>query len=65
MARTAVAEVMTRRVVYLPGETTLEEAAQVMRDQHIGDVVVTRGPALVGIISLSDIAVLPATKSAA
>jgi len=27
MARTAVADVMTRRVVYLPGDTMLDEAA--------------------------------------
>jgi CBS domain-containing protein len=57
MVRTAVAEVMTRRVVLLPGETTLDEAAQVMRDQHIGDVVVTRGPALSGLVTDRDIVV--------
>jgi CBS domain-containing protein len=57
MAKTAVAEVMTRRVVYLPGETTLDEAAQAMRDQHIGDVVVTRGPTIAGLVTDRDIVV--------
>jgi CBS domain-containing protein len=57
MARTAVADVMTRRVVYLPGETTLDEAAQAMRDQQIGDVVVTRGPTMAGLVTDRDIVV--------
>jgi CBS domain-containing protein len=57
MARTAVADVMTRRVVFLPGETTLDEAAQVMRDQSIGDVVVTHGPAMAGLVTDRDIVV--------
>jgi CBS domain-containing protein len=57
MSRTSVAEVMTRRVVYLPGETTLDEAAQVMRDQQIGDVVVTHGPTMSGMVTDRDIVV--------
>src|SRR4051794_41588099 len=57
MARTAVADVMTRRVVYLPDETTLDEAAQAMRDQGIGDVVVTHGPTLAGLVTDRDIVV--------
>jgi CBS domain-containing protein len=57
MSRTSVADVMTRRVVYLPGETTLDEAAQVMRDQGIGDVVVTHGPTLAGLVTDRDIVV--------
>jgi CBS domain-containing protein len=57
MARTLVADVMTRQVVYLPGETTLDEAAQVMRDQAIGDVVVTQGPAIAGMVTDRDIVV--------
>jgi len=51
MARTTVADVMTRRVVYLPGDTMLDEAAQAMRDQSIGDVVVTNGPTMSGIVT--------------
>ena len=57
MAKTAVADVMTRQVVFLPGETTLDEAAQVMRDQAIGDVVVTRGPTMAGLVTDRDIVV--------
>jgi CBS domain-containing protein len=57
MSRTSVAEVMTRRVVYLPAETTLDEAAQVMRDQQIGDVVVTHGPTMSGMVTDRDIVV--------
>src|ERR1051325_4707842 len=57
MAKTAVADVMSRQAVCLPGETTLEEAAQVMRDQGIGDVVVTHGPTLAGLVTDRDIVV--------
>jgi CBS domain-containing protein len=57
MARTAVADVMTRRVVYLPGDTMLDEAAQAMRDQSIGDVVITEGPTLAGMVTDRDIVV--------
>nr|BFE66901.1 hypothetical protein GCM10020092_002020 [Actinoplanes digitatis] len=48
---------MTRQIVYLPGGTMLDEAAQVMRDQEIGDVVVTDGPTLSGIVTDRDIVV--------
>jgi CBS domain-containing protein len=48
---------MTRRVVYLPGDTMLDEAAQAMRDQSIGDVVVTEGPTLAGLVTDRDIVV--------
>lgn len=56
MAR-VVADVMTRRVVYLPEGTTLDEAAQAMRDQGIGDVVVTHGPTMAGVVTDRDIVV--------
>lgn len=52
-----VADAMTRRVVYLPEDTTLDEAAQVMSDQGIGDVVVTEGPTMAGIVTDRDIVV--------
>ena len=57
MARLSVADLMTRRVVYLPEDTTLDEAAQAMRDQGIGDVVVTSGPTMVGVVTDRDIVV--------
>ncbi|MEV6303721.1 CBS domain-containing protein [Actinoplanes sp. NPDC051861] len=52
-----VADAMTRRVIYLPEDTPLDEAAQVMRDQAIGDVVVTRGPTMAGVVTDRDIVV--------
>jgi CBS domain-containing protein len=57
MAKMSVAEVMTRRVVYLPEGTMLDEAAQAMRDQGIGDVVVTSGPTMVGVVTDRDIVI--------
>ena len=57
MANQAVSDVMTRRVVYLPEDTTLDEAAQVMRDKRIGDVAVTRGPTMTGLVTDRDIVV--------
>ena len=57
MARTSVGDVMTRHVVYLPDDTPVDEAAQAMRDQGIGDVVVTHGPTMAGIVTDRDIVV--------
>jgi CBS domain-containing protein len=56
MAR-LIADVMTRRVVYLPEGTMLDEAAQAMRDQGIGDVVVTQGPTIMGVVTDRDIVI--------
>lgn len=52
-----VSEVMTREVVYLPAETTVDEAARAMRERDIGDVVVTQGPELAGVVTDRDIVV--------
>ncbi|MEU2613877.1 CBS domain-containing protein [Micromonospora sp. NPDC007271] len=52
-----VSDVMTKQVVYLPVETTLDEAARVMRESDIGDVVVTDGAALAGMLTDRDIVV--------
>ena len=57
MARTLVADAMTRRVVYLPDDTPLDEAAQVMRDRGIGDVVVTHGRTMAGMVTDRDIVI--------
>jgi CBS domain-containing protein len=57
MAKMLVGEVMTRRVVYLPEATMLDEAAQAMRDKGIGDVVVTSGPTMVGLVTDRDIVI--------
>jgi CBS domain-containing protein len=48
---------MTRKVVYLPEGTMLDEAAQAMRDQGIGDVVVTQGATMIGVVTDRDIVI--------
>jgi CBS domain-containing protein len=57
MAVQTVRDVMTTNVVYLPSETTLAEAAQTMREQDIGDVVVADGDNLTGLVTDRDIVV--------
>lgn len=52
-----VGSVMTKEVVYLPADTTLNEAARAMRERDIGDVVVTEGPELAGVVTDRDIVV--------
>ncbi|WBB78293.1 CBS domain-containing protein [Micromonospora sp. WMMD882] len=52
-----VSDVMTRQVVYLSAETPLDEAARVMKDADIGDVVVTDGATLAGMLTDRDIVV--------
>src|ERR671932_838108 len=56
-AMQSVRDVMTTNVVYLPGETTLAEAARTMREQDIGDVVVADGSDLAGVVTDRDIVV--------
>ncbi|MEV0153389.1 CBS domain-containing protein [Micromonospora sp. NPDC050686] len=57
MADLRVSDVMTRQVVYLSAETMLDEAARVMRDTDIGDVVVTDGATLAGMVTDRDIVI--------
>ncbi|SCL16046.1 CBS domain-containing protein [Micromonospora rhizosphaerae] len=52
-----VSDVMTKQVVYLPAETSLDEAARVMKESDIGDVVVTEGATLAGMLTDRDIVV--------
>ncbi|WP_089154806.1 CBS domain-containing protein [Micromonospora sp. NBS 11-29] len=52
-----VSDVMTKQVVYLPAETMLDEAARVMKESDIGDVVVTDGATLAGMLTDRDIVV--------
>jgi CBS domain-containing protein len=54
---TTVGEFMTTRLVTMDGNDTLTAAAQEMRDSAIGDVVVTDGDNVVGIVTDRDIAV--------
>ena len=46
-----VRDIMTARVVSLPREATVTEAARKMRDEQVGSVLVLDGDALVGIIT--------------
>jgi len=52
-----VSDVMTKNVIYLPAETPLDEAARAMREADIGDVVVTEGAELIGMVTDRDIVV--------
>ncbi|MFI5836407.1 MULTISPECIES: CBS domain-containing protein [Micromonospora] len=54
---TTVGEFMTTRLVTMDGNDTLAAAAQEMRDSAIGDVVVTDGDNVVGIVTDRDITV--------
>ncbi|MBW4702825.1 MULTISPECIES: CBS domain-containing protein [unclassified Micromonospora] len=54
---TTVGEFMTTRLVTMDGNDTLAAAAQEMRDSAIGDVVVTKGDDVVGIVTDRDITV--------
>ncbi|MEH0842857.1 CBS domain-containing protein [Micromonospora sp. CPCC 205711] len=54
---TTVGEFMTTRLVTMDGNDTLTAAAQEMRDSAIGDVVVTDGDSIVGIVTDRDITV--------
>jgi CBS domain-containing protein len=57
MPMLTVRELMTTDVTSLPADTTLDRAADVMRGQDIGDVVVADGEALVGVVTDRDIVV--------
>lgn len=54
---TTVGEFMTTRLVTLDGGDTLTAAARVMRDSAIGDVIVTNGESVIGIVTDRDITV--------
>ncbi|MER5457307.1 MULTISPECIES: CBS domain-containing protein [unclassified Micromonospora] len=64
MTEYRVVDVMTKQVIYLSAETTLDEAARVMRDADIGDVVVTDGAELAGILTDRDIVVRAVAENA-
>src|SRR5438034_10531136 len=57
MAAQTVQEIMTTDVVRLQVDITLVEAARVMREQDIGDVVVVDNDRLVGVVTDRDIVV--------
>ncbi|GAA1801772.1 CBS domain-containing protein [Planosporangium flavigriseum] len=57
MPMQTVRDVMTSHVVTLPRETTLAEAARTMREQDIGDIVVSDGAGPDGLVTDRDIVV--------
>jgi CBS domain-containing protein len=52
-----IQEIMTAAPTALPEETTLVEAARVMRDQDVGDVLVERDGELTSIVTDRDIVI--------
>lgn len=54
---TTVQDVMTTDLITCPGSATLQEVAQMMRDHDIGDVLITDGSRLEGIVTDRDIVV--------
>lgn len=52
-----IRDVMTPHPAAVTADTTLTETARLMRDEDIGDVLVTRGDRLVGIVTDRDVTV--------
>ena len=59
-----VKEVMTTRPITLDRDATLVEAARVMRDQGIGDVIVVEGDDAAGIVTDRDIVIRAVAEGA-
>src|SRR2546423_14915249 len=57
MPAQTVRDVMTTDVVRMQVDTTLVDAARVMRDKDIGDVVVVENERLIGVVTDRDIVV--------
>jgi CBS domain-containing protein len=53
----SIREVMTEQPVVCPADTTIEDAARMMRDRNIGDVLVAKGKELCGIVTDRDLVV--------
>ena len=52
---TAVSELMSRRVVYITPETSMDEAMSIMTDQRIRHLPVMNEGRLMGIVSIGDL----------
>ncbi|MEU8267771.1 CBS domain-containing protein [Sphaerisporangium sp. NPDC049002] len=52
-----VRDVMTHRPICLPADASVSKAARLMRDQAIGDVLVTKDDRLCGVVTDRDIVV--------
>jgi CBS domain-containing protein len=57
MAATTVRDIMTTDIVNLQVDVTLDEAARLMRERNIGDVVVAEDDRLIGLVTDRDIVV--------
>ena len=57
MPMQTVQDVMTAHVVTMPSDTTLTDAARTMREQDIGDIVVSDGETIAGLVTDRDIVV--------
>ncbi|WP_196279369.1 CBS domain-containing protein [Catellatospora vulcania] len=55
LAGRTIRDVMTGRPVCVEAGTTLTEAARLMRDHGIGDVLITEGERLIGIVTSGDV----------
>lgn len=58
-----VEKVMNRHVITATPETTLLEAAQIMADNHIGCIVVTKGKKPVGMLTERDVLIAVASEA--
>jgi CBS domain-containing protein len=57
MPVTTVREIMTTEVIHLQVDVTLDDAARIMRDRGIGDVVVADDDRLIGVVTDRDMVV--------
>ena len=53
--QTAVRDIMTRKVVVVPPERTVEECMALMSDKHIRHLPVVQGDKILGMISMRDV----------
>ncbi len=53
--QTPVSDLMTRRVIYITPETSMEEAMAIMTNQHIRHLPVMSEGRLMGIVSIGDV----------
>ena len=52
-----VKDVMTRNCIYVSPDTTIKDAAQIMKDQDIGFIPVAEDDKMIGMVTDRDIAV--------
>ncbi len=55
LSKLTIEQIMTRKVITVPEDTPLEEAARIMADNEIGGVPVMRGKEVVGIVTATNL----------